>query len=124
MGVVRRATGDCGAMGDVAGAPFPSASKTREERRSRSCCRQRLERLGCVVEARPNDRGSLDFVHDQMANGRRFLVLNVTDDVTHECLAGGEAPGKGLLSSRSSFALAVILLLPSRRHRRHKRSLL
>jgi len=26
-------------------------------------------------------------VHDQMASGRRFRVLNVVDDVTRECLA-------------------------------------
>jgi hypothetical protein len=39
------------------------------------------------VEARPNARWSLDFMHDQMANGRRFRILNVTDDITHECLA-------------------------------------
>ena len=32
-------------------------------------------------------RWSLDFVHDQFANGRRFRVLNVVDDVTRECLA-------------------------------------
>ncbi len=35
----------------------------------------------------PNSRWSLDFVHDQLANGRRFRVLNVIDDVTKECLA-------------------------------------
>lgn len=29
----------------------------------------------------------LDFVHDQMANGRQVRILNVVDDVTHECLA-------------------------------------
>jgi hypothetical protein len=29
----------------------------------------------------------VDFVHDQFANGRRFRVLNVVDDVTKECLA-------------------------------------
>ena len=34
-----------------------------------------------------NARWSLDFVHDQMANGRRFRVLNIVDDVTRECLA-------------------------------------
>lgn len=43
-------------------------------------------RAPILVEARPNARWSLDFVHDQMANGRRFRVLNITDDVTHECL--------------------------------------
>jgi putative transposase len=39
-----------------------------------------------LVEARPNASWSLDFVHDQMANGRRFHVLTITDDITHECL--------------------------------------
>jgi putative transposase len=39
------------------------------------------------VEAVANARWSLDFVHDQFANGRRFRVLNVVDDVTRECLA-------------------------------------
>ena len=37
--------------------------------------------------ALPNQRWSLDFVHDQMASGRRFRVLNIVDDVTPECLA-------------------------------------
>jgi len=44
-------------------------------------------RAPILVEARPNARWSLDFVHDQMANGRRFRILNVVDDITHECLA-------------------------------------
>ena len=38
------------------------------------------------VVAMPNQRWSLDFVHDQLASGRRFRVLNVVDDVTRECL--------------------------------------
>jgi putative transposase len=37
--------------------------------------------------ALPNQRWSLDFVHNQMVTGRRFRVLNVVDDVTRECLA-------------------------------------
>lgn len=44
-------------------------------------------RAPLLVEARPNARWSLDFVHDQFACGRRFRVLNILDDVTHECLA-------------------------------------
>lgn len=44
-------------------------------------------RAPILVEARVNARWSLDFVHDQMANGRRFRVLNIVDDVTRECLA-------------------------------------
>ena len=44
-------------------------------------------RAPILVAARPNARWSLDFVHDQLANGQRFRVLNVVDDVTRECLA-------------------------------------
>ncbi|WP_246341097.1 IS3 family transposase [Aminobacter ciceronei] len=44
-------------------------------------------RAPILVEAKPNARWSLDFVHDQFACGRRFRVLNVVDDVTRECLA-------------------------------------
>jgi putative transposase len=35
----------------------------------------------------PNQCWSLDFVHDQFADGRRFRVLNVVDEATRECLA-------------------------------------
>ena len=35
----------------------------------------------------PNDRWSLDFVADQMADGRRFRILAIYDDCTRECLA-------------------------------------
>ena len=37
--------------------------------------------------AAPNARWSVDFVHDQSADGRRFRIFNVVDDVTKECLA-------------------------------------
>jgi putative transposase len=35
----------------------------------------------------PNQRWSLDFVHDQMTDGRRLRVLAVVDDYTREYLA-------------------------------------
>jgi len=35
----------------------------------------------------PNERWSLDFVHDQFTSGRRFRILNIVDDATRECLA-------------------------------------
>ena len=44
-------------------------------------------RAPILVAARQNARWSLDFVHDQLACGRRFRILNVVDDVTRECLA-------------------------------------
>ncbi|EAU40996.1 IS3 family transposase [Fulvimarina pelagi HTCC2506] len=44
-------------------------------------------RAPILIEAKPNARWSLDFVHDQFACGLRFRVLNIVDDVTRECLA-------------------------------------
>jgi putative transposase len=35
----------------------------------------------------PNQRWSLDFLHDQLSDGRRFRVLAILDDFTRECLA-------------------------------------
>ena len=40
-----------------------------------------------MVAMAPNDRWSLDFVSDQLTDGRRFRVLTVVDDCTRECLA-------------------------------------
>ncbi len=44
-------------------------------------------RTPILVEAKVNARWSLDFIHDQLAQGRRFRILNIVDDVTRECLA-------------------------------------
>jgi putative transposase len=44
-------------------------------------------RAPLLTLAAPNARWSVDFVHDQFADGRRFRVFNVVDDVTKECLA-------------------------------------
>jgi transposase InsO family protein len=56
-------------------------------RKRRSRRRAVGARAAPPVLALPNQRWSLDFVHDQMASGRRFRVLNIVDDVTRECLA-------------------------------------
>jgi transposase InsO family protein len=56
-------------------------------RRRRARRRAVGTRAPILVEARPNARWSLDFVHDQLASGRRFRVLNIVDDVTRRCLA-------------------------------------
>ena len=56
-------------------------------RKRRSRRRAVGTRAPILVDARPNARWSVDFVHDQFACGRRFRVLNIVDDVTRECLA-------------------------------------
>lgn len=55
-------------------------------RRRRGRKRATGSRVPAPVLALPNQRWSLDFVHDQLATGRRFRVLNIVDDVTRECL--------------------------------------
>ena len=55
-------------------------------RKRRSRRRAVGARAAPPVVALPNQRWSLDFVHDQMACGRRFRVLNIVDDVTRQCL--------------------------------------
>ena len=35
---------------------------------------------------RPNERWSMDFVYDQLADGRRFRCLTLVDDFTRQCL--------------------------------------
>jgi Integrase core domain len=49
-----------------------------------------------LVSLRPNGRWSLDFVSDQVTDGRRFRILAIVGDCTRECLAlvADIAPGK------------------------------
>lgn len=44
-------------------------------------------RAPMVLPLMPNQRWSLDFVSDQLAEGRRFRIMTVVDDCTRECLA-------------------------------------
>ncbi|WP_439402688.1 IS3 family transposase [Bradyrhizobium sp. DASA03068] len=64
-------------------------------------------RAPILVEARPNARWSLDFVHDQFANGRRFRILNIVDDVTKECL--GAIPETSISGRRVARELTAIV---------------
>jgi len=52
-------------------------------RRRRKLPRRRRFRLQPAT--RPNQRWSMDFMSDQLANGRRFRVLNIVDDYTRKC---------------------------------------
>jgi len=63
----------------------------REERlqvRRRRKAKQRVPRgdLKGQAPSRPNERWSLDFVHDQLVGGRSLRMLTVVDDHTRECL--------------------------------------
>src|SRR3984885_4236508 len=44
-------------------------------------------RRAMVTPLAPDQRWSLDFVSDQLTDGRRFRILAVVDDCTRECLA-------------------------------------
>jgi putative transposase len=43
-------------------------------------------RIPMAVPDAVNQRWSIDFVSDQLANGRRFRVLNIVDDFSRECV--------------------------------------
>jgi len=43
-------------------------------------------RVPMAVPTRPNERWSMDFVSDQLANGRRIRVLNIVDDYSRVCV--------------------------------------
>jgi putative transposase len=63
----------------------------REEGLSlRRKCRKKLLGLARVPipqPERPNERWSMDFIHDQLSSGRRFRCLTIVDDFTRQCLA-------------------------------------
>ena len=52
----------------------------------RTKARKKIQRprLPLAMPTKANQRWSMDFVSDQLANGRRFRVLNVVDDCTRE----------------------------------------
>ena len=57
--------------------------------RRRSRRKQRIARpaLPPAPVTRPNERWAMDFVHDDLDNGRRFRTFNVVDACTKECHA-------------------------------------
>ncbi len=76
--------------------------------RKRSARRRAVgTRAPILVEAKANARWSLDFVHDQFANGRRFRILNIVDDVTRECLAA--IPDTSISGKRVARELATLI---------------
>jgi putative transposase len=43
-------------------------------------------RIPLSVPSTANERWSVDFMTDQLANGRRFRIFNIVDDYTRECV--------------------------------------
>lgn len=54
--------------------------RKRKKRRRSAIARQPL-----VLPSRPGQRWSMDFMSDQLSNGRRFRLFNVIDDFTKQC---------------------------------------
>ena len=54
------------------------------KRRKKKAQRWRGEKP--IAPTRPNERWSMDFVHDRLVNGRKIRTLNVVDMFTRECL--------------------------------------
>lgn len=85
-------------------------------RKKRKTAKYRGERP--VVPDGPRQRWSLDFVHDQVADGRRIRTLNIVDDFTRECVGievdtslGGERVTRALDRAIESYGKPVSLLM-------------
>jgi len=61
-------------------------------RRRRSRRRIAVARTPIPRPEGPNSRWSTDFVHDQLANGRRFRLLTIIDDVTRSAWPRSPTP--------------------------------
>ena len=64
--------------------------QVRSRKRKRTCKSIRIRTV--EVPTRPNERWSMDFVHDWLAFGRRIRCLTIVDDFTRECLHIEVAP--------------------------------
>lgn len=60
--------------------------EVRPVRRRKGRRRSVSARAPAPVLALPNQRWNLDFVHDQMATGRRFRLMSTVNDAKRECL--------------------------------------
>ena len=63
------------------------AEERRQVRRRGGRKRALDARAPLALPQGPNQRWSMDFLHDQFSDGRRFRILAIVDDFTRECLA-------------------------------------
>ena len=85
------------------------------KRKRRACARLGLQvrakrrrrlwrpRVPLVMPTRPNERGSIDFMSDQLASGQRLRILNVVDDFSRLCV------GQLVATSITGARLALFL---------------
>lgn len=69
----------------------------------------RQARVPLPVPTAPDERWSMDFIHDQLSNGRRFRCLTLVDDFTRQCLAlhvDTSIGGAGVVAVLERVALA------------------
>ena len=85
-------------------------------RKKRKTAKYRGERP--VTPQHPRERWSLDFVHDQVANGRKIRTLNIVDDFTRECVGievdtslGGKRVTRALDRAVECYGKPVSLLM-------------
>jgi putative transposase len=90
-------------------------------RRRRSRRRIAVARPSIPRPTGPNRRWSTDFVHDQLADGRRFRVLTIVDDVAKGCLAA--IPDTSLTGKRVVREMGALIARRGRggRHRQRQR---
>ena len=82
---------------------------TEEGMQVRTKKRKKLTRprVPLAVPDRPNERWSIDFMSDQLSNGRRFRILNVVDDFTRECV--GQLVDVSISGNRLARCLAELV---------------
>jgi transposase InsO family protein len=54
--------------------------------RTKRRCKLNRPRILVSIPSRPNERWSADFVHDQLADGRRIRILKIVDDYSRVCV--------------------------------------
>jgi putative transposase len=64
--------------------PVPVAVQGKEFSSLRSA--QLAKPTKSELSTRVNEHWSMDFISDQLANGRRFRILNIVDGFSHECV--------------------------------------
>ena len=73
---------------------------------------KKRKKLSCLcrvltVPTAINERWAIDFIHDQLSKGRRFRILNITDDYSRECI--GQLVGTSMSGERVAQYLLQLI---------------